>query len=182
MGAGFLAVAIGTAGLSYASVPLYRMFCQATGFGGTVKTHKGGGEEDGYDLPADPASLPNNRLLTISFNTDVDSSLPWSFKPVQRQVNVLAGQTALAFFEATNHSSEPIIGVATYNVAPMKAGAYFNKIQCFCFDEQRLLPGETVDMPVFFYVDPDFLDDRSLRSCSTLTLSYTFFRSSDVDL
>ena len=97
-------------------------------------------------------------------------------------MTVLAGQTALAFFEATNHSKEPIIGVATYNVAPMQAGAYFNKIQCFCFDEQRLLPGETVDMPVFFYVDPDFLDDRSLRSCSTLTLSYTFFRSSDVDL
>ena len=86
-------------GLAYASVPLYRMFCQATGFGGTVKTHKGGGEEDGYDLPADPASLPNNRLLTISFNTDVDSSLPWSFKPVQKSVSVYAGQTSLAFFE-----------------------------------------------------------------------------------
>ena len=94
-----LSVAIGTAGLSYASVPLYRMFCQATGFGGTVKTHKGGDEADGYDLPADPATLRNNRLLTISFNTDVDASLPWSFKPVQRQVNVLAGQTALAFFD-----------------------------------------------------------------------------------
>ena len=174
-----LSVAIGTAGLSYASVPLYRMFCQATGFGGTVKTHKGGGEEEGYDLPADPASLRNNRLLTISFNTDVDASLPWSFKPVQRQVNVLAGQTALAFFEATNNTDEPIIGVATYNVAPMQAGAYFNKIQCFCFDEQRLLPGETVDMPVFFYVDPEFLKDRRMHKCNAMTLSYTFFRSSE---
>ena len=178
-GAFMLSVAIGTAGLSYASVPLYRMFCQATGFGGTVRTHKGGDEADGYDLPADPATLRNNRLLTISFNTDVDTSLPWSFKPVQRQVNVLAGQTALAFFEATNHSDEPIIGVATYNVAPMQAGAYFNKIQCFCFDEQRLLPGETVDMPVFFYVDPEFLKDRRMHKCNVMTLSYTFFRSSE---
>ena len=139
-------------------------------------------DDGGYNLPADPSALPGNRTLKITFNTDVDGELPWSFKPVQNHVSVLAGQTCLAFFEATNHSTEPIIGVATYNVAPMKAGAYFNKIQCFCFDEQRLLPGETVDMPVFFYVDPDFLDDRSLRSCSTLTLSYTFFRSSDVDL
>ena len=86
VGAAMLAVAVGTAGLSYASVPLYRMFCQATGFGGTVKTHKGGDEAEGYDLPADPSTLRNNRLLTISFNTDVDTSLPWSFKPVQRQV------------------------------------------------------------------------------------------------
>ena len=98
---------------------------------------------------------------------------------MQRQVNVLAGQTALAFFEATNNTDEPIIGVATYNVAPMQAGAYFNKIQCFCFDEQRLLPGETVDMPVFFYVDPDFLQDRRMHKCNVMTLSYTFFRSSE---
>ena len=86
----------------------------------------------------------------------------------------------LAFFEATNHSSEPIIGVATYNVVPNEAGAYFNKIQCFCFDEQRLLPGETVDMPVFFYVDPDFLEDRRMAKLDTMTLSYTFFKSNEV--
>ena len=138
---------------------------------------------DGGPGPAaQPTTLRGNRPLRVSFNTDVSGNLPWSFKPAQKHVTVLAGQTSLAFFEATNHSDEPIIGVATYNVVPNEAGAYFNKIQCFCFDEQRLLPGETVDMPVFFYVDPDFLDDRSLRSCSTLTLSYTFFRSSDVDL
>ena len=132
-----LAVAIGTLGLAYAAVPLYRMFCQATGFGGTPKRHAGGGEADGYDLPADPSSLPNNRPLRITFNTDVSGNLPWSFKPVQKHVTVLAGQTSLAFFEATNHSKEPIIGVATYNIVPNEAGAYFNKIQCFCFDEQR---------------------------------------------
>ena len=82
--------------------------------------------------------------------------------------------------QATNHSKEPIIGVATYNVTPMQAGSYFNKIQCFCFDEQRLLPGETVDMPVFFYIDPDFLTDRTMQRLNTMTLSYTFFRASDL--
>jgi len=176
-----LAVAIAAVGMTYAAVPLYRMFCQATGFGGTVKTHQGGGAEDGYDLPKDPASLPGNRPLKVTFNTDVHSNLPWSFVPVQKHVDVLAGQTALAFFEATNHSDEPIIGVATYNVVPNAAGAYFNKIQCFCFDEQRLLPGETVDMPVFFYIDPEFLEDRRMGKCDTMTLSYTFFKSSDYE-
>ena len=179
LAAAMLAVALGTLGLAYASVPLYRIFCQTTGFGGTTKRHTGGGEDEGYDLPADPASLKGNRPLRVSFNTDVGGDLPWSFKPVQKHVSVLAGQTALAFFEATNHSDEPIIGVATYNVVPNEAGAYFNKIQCFCFDEQRLLPGETVDMPVFFYIDPDFLDDRRMGRCDSMTLSYTFFRSND---
>ena len=177
-----LAVALGTLGLSYASVPLYRIFCQTTGFGGTTKRHTGGGEDDGYDLPEDPASLPGNRPLRVTFNTDVGGDLPWSFKPVQKHVTVLAGQTALAFFEATNHSKEPIIGVATYNVVPNEAGAYFNKIQCFCFDEQRLLPGETVDMPVFFYIDPDYLKDRRMGKCDSMTLSYTFFRSNDPNI
>mmetsp|Transcript_39109 Transcript_39109/g.103027 ORF Transcript_39109/g.103027 Transcript_39109/m.103027 type:complete len:245 (+) Transcript_39109:2038-2772(+) len=180
LGAAMLAVALGTLGLSYASVPLYRIFCQTTGFGGTTKRHTGGGEEEGYDLPEDPASLPGNRQLRVTFNTDVSENLPWSFKPVQKHVTVLAGQTALAFFEATNHSDEPIIGVATYNVVPNEAGAYFNKIQCFCFDEQRLLPGETVDMPVFFYIDPDFLNDRRMKRLDTMTLSYTFFRSNEI--
>ena len=175
-----LAVALGTLGLAYASVPLYRMFCQATGFGGTPKRHGGGGEEDGYDLPRDPTTLRGNRPLRVSFNTDVSGNLPWSFKPAQKHVTVLAGQTSLAFFEATNHSDEPIIGVATYNVVPNEAGAYFNKIQCFCFDEQRLLPGETVDMPVFFYIDPEFLADRRMSKLDSMTLSYTFFKSNEI--
>ena len=175
-----LAVALGTLGVAYASVPLYRIFCQATGFGGTPKKHSGGDEDTGYDLPKDPWSLKGNRPLKVTFNTDVSQALPWSFKPAQKFVNVLVGQTSLAFFEATNHSSEPIIGVATYNVVPNEAGAYFNKIQCFCFDEQRLLPGETVDMPVFFYIDPEFLEDRRMRRLETMTLSYTFFKSNEV--
>ena len=181
LAAGCLAVAVAFVGLTYASVPLYRIFCQATGFGGTVKTHKGSDDDEGYNLPSDPSTLPNNRTLKITFNSDVHGDMPWTFKAVQRSISVLAGQTALAFFEATNNSSEPIIGVATYNVAPMQAGQYFNKIQCFCFDEQRLLPGETVDMPVFFYVDPEFLADRRMRGIDTMTLSYTFFRSADWD-
>jgi cytochrome c oxidase assembly protein subunit 11 len=180
LAAAMLAVALGTLGLSYASVPLYRIFCQTTGFGGTTKRHTGGDEDDGYDLPEDPASLPGNRPLRVTFNTDVSGNLQWSFKPVQKHVTVLAGQTALAFFEATNHSDEPIIGVATYNVVPNEAGAYFNKIQCFCFDEQRLLPGETVDMPVFFYIDPEFLNDRRMKRLDTMTLSYTFFKSNEI--
>lgn len=182
LGAGFLGVAIGAVGLSYASVPLYRMFCQTTGYGGTVRTHKNrvGAEEDGgYDLPEDPSTLPGNRQLTITFNTDVAADLPWTFKPAQSSITILAGQTALAFFETTNKSDAPIIGVATYNVTPMQSGPYFNKIQCFCFDEQRLLPGETVDMPVFFYVDPEFLNDRRMKNINTMTLSYTFYKCED---
>merc|ERR1711920_93478 len=182
LGAAMLGVAVAAVGLSYASVPLYRIFCQATGFGGTVKTHKGVSGDEGYDLPADPSTLTGNRPLKITFNSDVSGDLNWSFRPVQKSVTVLAGLTALAFFEATNHSSEPVIGVATYNVAPMQAGTYFNKIQCFCFDEQRLLPGETVDMPVFFYIDPEYLQDRRMKNINTMTLSYTFFHSSDVDI
>ena len=131
-------------------------------------------------LPKDPWSLKGNRPLRVTFNTDVSGTLPWTFKPAQKHVTVLAGQTSLAFFEATNHSDEPIIGVATYNVVPNEAGAYFNKIQCFCFDEQRLLPGETVDMPVFFYIDPEFLDDRRMSKLDSMTLSYTFFKSNEI--
>ncbi|KAJ1626121.1 cytochrome c oxidase assembly protein CtaG/Cox11 [Pavlovales sp. CCMP2436] len=157
------------------AVPVYRMFCQATGYGGTVK---GGAEASSYaHLPADPGTLERNRLIKITFNTDMAANLPWKFKPTQPQVTLRAGETALCFFRATNITSEPIVGVATYNITPMRAGQYFNKVQCFCFDQQRLLPNETVDMPVFFYIDPDFLDDPNMAGINTLTLSYTFFRA-----
>jgi len=140
MGAACVAVALGALGLAYASVPLYRIFCQATGYGGTVRRADGDEDNGGYDLPEDPGSLPGNRQLTITFNTETANDLPWSFVPAQESITIMAGETALAFFETTNYSTEPIIGVATYNVTPMQAGPYFNKIQCFCFDEQRLLP------------------------------------------
>ena len=179
LAAGMFAVALGAVGLSYAAVPLYRMFCQATGFGGTTRRHDAKDDDGGYNLPADPSALPGNRTLKITFNTDVDGELPWSFKPVQGHVSVLAGQTCLAFFEATNHSKEPIIGVATYNVTPMKAGAYFNKIQCFCFTEQTLQPGQEVNMPVLYYVDPAILEDEVIGDIEQITLSYTFHRAKE---
>ena len=113
--------------------------------------------------------------IRITFNSSVSDVLPWKFVPQQREVSVLPGETALAFYTATNVSPDDIIGVATYSVTPGQVAPYFNKIQCFCFEEQRLEAGETVDMPVFFYLDPEFADDPAMRGIETVTLSYTFF-------
>lgn len=132
LGAACAGVAIVCLGLSYAAVPLYRMFCQATGYGGTVRTGKdGGGDANARyaNLPADPTSLARNRPIRITFNTDMAANLPWRFKPTQPHVTLRAGETALCFFRATNLSDEPIVGVATYNVTPMRAGQYFNKVR-----------------------------------------------------
>jgi cytochrome c oxidase assembly protein subunit 11 len=115
------------------------------------------------------------KKLTISFSGQTSSSLPWKFKPQQKEIKVVPGETALAFFTASNPIDKPITGVATYNVTPNKAGNYFHKIQCFCFDEQRLRPHEQVDMPVFFYIDPEFLTDPSMTDVTNICLSYTFF-------
>ncbi|CAI7778146.1 unnamed protein product, partial [Closterium sp. NIES-53] len=124
---------------------------------------------------ADNTAAPA-RELVIHFNADVAEGLPWRFIPTQREVRVRPGQSTLAFYTAHNKSDKPITGVSTYNVSPMKAGIYFNKIQCFCFEEQRLQPGETIDMPVFFYIDPEFATDPQMKNVNHLTLSYTFFR------
>lgn len=134
LGAACAGVAIVCLGMSYAAVPLYRMFCQATGYGGTVRTGKDSGAEGRYaSLPADPQSLARNRPIRITFNTDMAANLPWRFKPTQPHVTLRAGETALCFFRATNLSDEPIVGVATYNVTPMRAGQYFNKVRvCDC--------------------------------------------------
>jgi cytochrome c oxidase assembly protein subunit 11 len=113
--------------------------------------------------------------LRITFNSQVSSILPWKFTAQQREVRVLPGETALAFYTATNTSKDDIIGVATYSVAPGQVAPYFSKIQCFCFEEQRLNAGETVDMPVFFYIDPAFVDDPNMKGIETVTLNYTFF-------
>jgi len=131
----------------------------------------------------DSDSDPSERLkpvttvprLRITFNSNVSSILPWKFTPQQREVRVLPGETALAFYTATNKSDEDIIGVATYSVSPGQVAPYFSKIQCFCFEEQRLNAGETVDMPVFFYIDPEFVNDPNMKGIETVTLSYTFF-------
>eukprot|EP00088_Acartia_fossae_P015869 TRINITY_DN187_c0_g1_i1.p1 TRINITY_DN187_c0_g1~~TRINITY_DN187_c0_g1_i1.p1 ORF type:complete len:264 (-),score=55.40 TRINITY_DN187_c0_g1_i1:253-1044(-) len=163
-------MAVLTVGAAYAAVPLYRAFCQSTGYGGTVK--------DGHDTEKVETMEKNEeRLLTIRFNSDTAASMRWNFKPQQPVVYVYPGETALAFYTARNPTDKPVDGVSTYNVIPFEAGPYFNKIQCFCFEEQRLNPGEEVDMPVFFYIDPEFLEDPFLENCKEITLSYTFFES-----
>ncbi|CAN0881710.1 Cytochrome c oxidase assembly protein COX11, mitochondrial [Linum grandiflorum] len=161
-------------GCTYAAVPLYRTFCQATGYGGTVQRR----EVLFFFRHLRGCSFVC-REIVVQFNADVADGMPWKFIPTQREVRVKPGESALAFYTAENRSSTPITGVSTYNVTPMKAGVYFNKIQCFCFEEQRLLPGEQVDMPVFFYIDPEFETDPRMDGINNIILSYTFFKISD---
>lgn len=116
-----------------------------------------------------------DRVLTIRFNADRSANMRWSFRPLQTEVKVSPGETALAFYSAKNPTDEPISGISTYNVVPFEAGQYFNKVQCFCFEEQMLNPHEEVEMPVFFYIDPDFDEDPAMERVNTITLSYTFF-------
>ncbi|RMD62047.1 MAG: cytochrome c oxidase assembly protein [Alphaproteobacteria bacterium] len=167
-----IAVVVGMVGLSFASVPLYRLFCQVTGYGGTPKI---AAQSEDAEAPKQVAE----RRIVVRFNADVDPRLPWRFAPVQRAVEVAVGEQGIAFFRARNMSDRPIVGRATFNVTPLKAGPYFVKMQCFCFDEQRLEPGEEVDMPVTFYVDAGIMDDPNLDEVKTITLSYTFFRAVD---
>jgi cytochrome c oxidase assembly protein subunit 11 len=151
--------------LAFASVPLYRIFCQKTGYGGTPK------------IALDESKAITNHRLTIRFNADVHRDLPWRFKPLQQSVEVYAGENALAFYHFENVSNQPLVGIASYNVTPDKAAPYFNKIQCFCFEDQILGPKQGVDMPVMFYIDPKIVDDPDLKDVRTITLSYTFFSS-----
>jgi cytochrome c oxidase assembly protein subunit 11 len=160
---GLFVVPLAMVGAAYASVPLYEIFCRVTGYGGTTQVAEAAPEVAG------------ERVMTIRFNSDVDPNLPWAFQPVERQVTVKVGESHLAFFKAQNLSARPTAGTATFNVTPLKAGQYFNKVQCFCFTEQRLAPGASVDMPVSFFVDPAIEDDPNLREVRTITLSYTFF-------
>ncbi|XP_062094546.1 cytochrome c oxidase assembly protein COX11, mitochondrial [Humulus lupulus] len=163
-------------GCSYAAVPLYRRFCQATGYGGTVQRRES--VEEKISRHAKDGTV-TTREIVVQFNADVADGMQWKFIPTQREVRVKPGESALAFYTAENRSSTPITGVSTYNVTPMKAAVYFNKIQCFCFEEQRLLPGEQIDMPVFFYIDPEFETDPRMDGINNLILSYTFFKVSE---
>ncbi|CAG8732481.1 7421_t:CDS:2 [Acaulospora morrowiae] len=165
------AVLIFGVGVTYASVPLYRMFCQTTGFGGTLMAGSSKFNSDRL-VPAQ-----NSRKIKVTFNADTSKTLQWSFTPQQQEVRVLPGETALAFYTAKNKSNQDLIGIATYNVTPFKVAPYFNKIQCFCFEEQKLEAGEEVDMPVFFFIDPEFADDPLMKDVDTVTLSYTFFKA-----
>ncbi len=152
-------------GLAFASVPLYRLFCQVTGYGGTTQVAE-----------AAPGRV-SERRITVRFNADVNPKLPWNFQPLERAVTLRVGEPGLAFYRAVNLTDQPVSGTATFNVTPLKAGQYFNKTQCFCFDEQRLEAGEAVEMGVSFFIDPAILEDRNLDDVTTVTLSYTFFRS-----
>jgi len=161
-------------GASFAAVPLYRIYCQATGKGGQAVAEK---ENKIIDLKVD-----KSRSITVRFDAKTHSSTDWKFSPVQDKVVVHPGETALAFYRVKNPLDEPVIGVATYTVLPYEAGAYFNKIQCFCFEEQLLKPHEDVFMPVLFYLDPSYSKDPVLGGTNDLTLSYTFFRSKNGEI
>ena len=159
------AVVAGMVGLSFASAPLYRLFCAATGYGGTTQRAAA--------APARPAA----GLVTVRFNAETAPGLAWDFHPLVGEVRLHAGEQREVFFRVTNRGAETIVGSATFNVTPTKAGIYFDKLQCFCFTEQRLKPGETRDMGVSFFVDPDLLTDPDTRDVRTITLSYTMFPS-----
>ena len=159
------AVVCGMVGLSFASVPLYRLFCQATGFGGTTQR-----------AAAAPGPVAG-AVVTVRFDAATAPELGWEFRPLETAIKVHPGEQREVFFRATNRSSETVTGTATYNVTPTKTGIYFDKLQCFCFNAQQLGPGESRDMGVVFFVDPDLLTDPGTRDVRTITLSYTMFRA-----
>jgi len=150
--------------LSWASVPFYNWFCKVTGFGGITNT-----AEAGSDVILD-------QTITVRFDASIDRDMPWTFKPAQREMTLRIGETGLAFYEAHNPLDVPVAGQAAYNVTPYEAGVFFDKIECFCFTEQVLQPGETVMMPVSFFVDPAIVDDREGQYIHTITLGYTFYQ------
>jgi cytochrome c oxidase assembly protein subunit 11 len=156
-------VVAGMVALSFAAVPLYRLFCQVTGFGGTTQR---------AEAVAGPVL---DRMIAVRFDSNVGNALPWDFKPVEREIELKIGEQAQGTYRATNLSDRPTTGTATFNVSPPLAGAYFVKIECFCFTEQTLQPGESVDMPVMFYIDPALVEDRDVENLRTVTLSYTFY-------
>lgn len=162
--------ALAMLGLGFASVPLYRMFCQATGFGGTTMRI----------TEAQAATITtSDRVMTIRFDANVERGMPWRFRPVQNIDTVSVGARDMAVYTARNLSDKPMTGTATFNVEPELAGKYFSKVQCFCFTEQTLGPGQEVRMPVIYYVDPKILQDPEMKDVDSITLSYTFHPTPD---
>lgn len=159
--------------LGFAAVPLYRLFCQVTGFGGTTQV----ATENEADLAAQMAASGGVRDISIRFDANTGLDMPWRFEPVQATDRIAIGQRDMAIYRARNNSTETITGTATFNVEPEQAGVYFNKIQCFCFTEQTLRPGQEVRMPVIYFVDPAMLDDPNMAGVQQITLSYTFHRA-----
>jgi cytochrome c oxidase assembly protein subunit 11 len=162
-----LGVAAGMVGLAYASVPLYRLFCQVTGYGGATQRAEGA-----------PEAVPGT-AVTVRLDANVNGKLPWRFAPEQQEVTLALGESVTMLYRAENLSDRPIVGTATFNVTPFTAGPYFSKLQCFCFTEQKLAPGQSAELPVTFFVDPAILDDPETKDIHTITLSYTFFRAPD---
>ena len=162
-------VVVGMGGAAYAAVPAYRLFCQVTGFGGTTRR--------AHTVP----TTISDRVIKVQFDANTDPALPWRFRPKQREIALKIGEEDLVFYEAENLGNTPVMGQAGFNVSPAKAGRYFNKIQCFCFNEQVLAAGQRANMPVIFFVDPEMLDDPNMDDVMTITLSYTFFRQDMTD-
>lgn len=158
-----VACVFGMIGMSYAAVPLYDMFCRATGYGGTPQI---------ADKETDKRG---ERVMTVRFDANVSSDLPWSFEPDVESIRVRTGETATIFYKVRNKSQRATTGIASYNVAPDQTGLFFNKIACFCFTEQTLGPGETMEMPVVFYLDPELEKNDVMKHVQSVTLSYTFF-------
>ena len=166
-------VALAMLGLGFAAVPLYRLFCQVTGFAGTTQRA----------TVADAAAAERAGAagtVSVRFDANVDADLPWTFRPEQVTKTVKLGQRQMAFYTAKNNSNVPVTGQASFNVTPEQTGAYFNKVQCFCFTQQTLQPGEEVHMPVLFFVDPAMAKDADAAPVEQITLSYTFHRAPDV--
>jgi cytochrome c oxidase assembly protein subunit 11 len=165
LAAGLVAVIAGMVCLSFAAVPLYRMFCAATGYAGTPQIG-----------PAQSNSV-SDRSITVRFNADTSPDMPWQFAPEQQQVTLKLGEEQVAFYAARNEAAAPVTGIAVYNVTPDKVGRYFHKTACFCFNEQTLAPKQQMQFPVSFWVDPAIAADPNTADVTTITLSYTFFRS-----
>ena len=157
-----LATVLGMGSLGWAAVPLYDLFCRVTGYGGTTSQASAGSE------------VVLDQTVTVRFDASRERGMPWTFRPSQREMTARIGKTYLAFYEASNPTDAPVAGTASFNVAPYAAGPHFVKIECFCFQEQVLAPGETVSMPVTFYVDPAIVDDPEATGIPEITLSYTF--------
>ncbi len=169
--------ALAMLGLGYAAVPLYDLFCRATGFGGTTQV----ASEAEASAAERMAASAGGRSFSIRFDANTARDMPWDFRPTQVTDTVSIGQRDMATYIARNNSDEPITGTATFNVEPEQAGRYFNKIQCFCFTEQTLQPGQEIRMPVLYFVDPAVLDDENMQDVEQITLSYTFHRAIEND-
>jgi cytochrome c oxidase assembly protein subunit 11 len=164
-----LGIVFGMLGMSFAAVPLYRIFCAATGYGGTTQRAES----------APGGAATGGALLTVRFDATTAPDLGWEFRPLQNSVEVHPGEQQIVAYRAVNRTAEAVTGTATYNVTPYKAAIYFDKVQCFCFTKQRLEPGESADLTVAFFVDPDILTDPATKDVHTITLSYTMFHAKD---